>query len=105
MRSEDLNERDLKGRDFPVHEDSGQIQLNLEADINTRPIDCRRPPKGEAPIRNLNEATALSIGQLFILHLLLETASFLPEKPLPGREICTLKERMLQDSLDSTERL
>lgn len=33
VSSEDLDQRDLEGRDFTVHEDSSQVQLHLETHI------------------------------------------------------------------------
>ena len=38
MGPEDLDERNLQGWDFPVKEDTGQIELNLETDINVCPV-------------------------------------------------------------------
>ena len=34
MGSEDLNQRDFEGRDFTVHEYSGQVELYLKADVH-----------------------------------------------------------------------
>jgi hypothetical protein len=34
MGSEDLDEGDLEGRDFAVKEDAGEIELDLETNIN-----------------------------------------------------------------------
>jgi hypothetical protein len=34
MGSENLNERDLEGRNFAVKEDAGEIELDLETDID-----------------------------------------------------------------------
>lgn len=39
MGSEDLDQRDLEGGDFAVHEDTSEIELDLETDINVGPID------------------------------------------------------------------
>ena len=45
------------------------------------------------------------MGEFLILHALLETAGFLPEKPFPRWEVGTLKKRVLKDSLDAAESL
>lgn len=52
---ENLNERDLKRGNFAVHEDAREVELHLEADVNVRAIDSRRPPKGKASIRDLQD--------------------------------------------------
>mmetsp|Transcript_2955 Transcript_2955/g.8790 ORF Transcript_2955/g.8790 Transcript_2955/m.8790 type:complete len:598 (+) Transcript_2955:730-2523(+) len=39
MGPEDLDERDLERRDLSVHEDTGEIQLDLETHIHVRPVD------------------------------------------------------------------
>lgn len=39
MRTENLDEGDLQGWDFAVHEDSCQIQLHLETNVNIGAID------------------------------------------------------------------
>ena len=36
---EDLDERDLQGRDLAVHEDAGEVQLHLEAHVDVGAID------------------------------------------------------------------
>ena len=39
MGSEDLNKRDLESRDLPMQEDTCQIELDLEADIDVGAVD------------------------------------------------------------------
>jgi hypothetical protein len=34
VRAENLNKRDLQGGDLAVHEDTSQVQLHLEADVD-----------------------------------------------------------------------
>ena len=53
VRSEDLNQRNLQRRNFTVHEDAGQVKLDLESDVDISAVDRRRPPERESTIRNL----------------------------------------------------
>lgn len=39
MGSEDLDERDFEGRYFTVHENTSQIELDLETNIDVRSVD------------------------------------------------------------------
>lgn len=39
MRSEDLNEGDFKCWYFAMHEDTSQIELDLETDVNVGSVD------------------------------------------------------------------
>lgn len=89
--SEDLNQRDLERRDLAVHEDTTgrdeesvvaiseredderQIELNLEPDVDVGTIDGGRPPQREATVRDLVETRALRVGELLVLHRLLES--------------------------------
>lgn len=64
MGTEDLNQRDLQRWDFAVHEDTGQVQLHLETDIYICTIDGRRPPQGEASVRDLVQTGPLRVGEL-----------------------------------------
>ena len=102
---EDLNQRDLQRGDLAVHEDAGQVQLDLETNVDVRPVDGRRPPKREATVGNLVQPGALGIRQLFVLHRLLEAGSLLPEQAFPRREVGALEQRVLQDALDTAKRL
>ncbi len=56
MGAEDLDEGDLEGGDLSVHENSREVELHLETDVDVGPVDCGRPPEGKATIRNLVEA-------------------------------------------------
>jgi hypothetical protein len=42
VRSEDLDQTDLERRDLAVHEDTSQIELNLESDVDVSPVDSAR---------------------------------------------------------------
>ena len=53
MGSEDLNQTDLKSGDLAVHEDTGQVQLYLETDVDICPVDRGAPPKRETTVRDL----------------------------------------------------
>ena len=53
VRSEDLNQRNLQRRNFTVHEDAGQVKLDLEPDVYISTVDRGRPPERESTIRNL----------------------------------------------------
>ena len=44
MATEDLDQADLQGGDLAMHENTSQIQLHLEADIDIGTIDRRAPP-------------------------------------------------------------
>jgi len=68
MCPEDLNQRNLEGRDLAMHEDAGQVELDLEADIDIGSVDCRGPPQRETTVWNLVQTRALGIGQLLVLH-------------------------------------
>ena len=105
MGSEDLNEGDLERGDLSVHEDSGQIQLHLETDVDVGAVDCRRPPQGETTIGNLVQTGSLSVGQLLVLHGLLEAGGLLPEETFPGGEVGALEERVLQDAFNASQGL
>ena len=50
-----------------VHEDAGEIQLDLEADVHVGAINRRRPPQREAPVGDLIETAPLRIRQLLVL--------------------------------------
>jgi len=105
VSSEYLNERDLEGGDLSVHEDSGQVKLDLETDVNVGAVDGRRPPQCEATIRNLVQTGSLSVGQLLVLHRLLKAGSLFPEETFPSREVGSLEERVLENAFDSTQSL
>lgn len=78
-----------------------QIQLHLEADVHVGTVDGRRPPQREAAVGDLVQPRPLGVGQLLVLHALLEPGGLLPEQPLPRREVRPLEEGVLQDALDT----
>ena len=41
MGTEDLDKRNFEGRNLAVQEDTGQIQLDLETDVNVGTVDSR----------------------------------------------------------------
>ena len=96
VSSENLNEGNLQGWDFAVHENSCQIELDLETNVDISPIDGWRPPKGKSSIGNLVQTGSLCVGQLFVLHGFFETGCFFPEKTFPCGEIGSLKNREKQ---------
>ena len=72
MGTENLDQTNLQSRNFTVpardgqrechrkalldpHEDAGQIQLDLETDIDVCTIDCRTPPQRETTVGYLVE--------------------------------------------------
>ena len=105
MSSEDLDEGDLECRNLSVHENSGQIKLDLETDVDVGAVDGRRPPKSKTTIRDLVQTGSLSVGEFLVLHRLFKAGRLLPEETLPGREICSLEERVLQDALHTAQGL
>ena len=103
MCTEDLDQGDLQRWDLAVHEDTSQVKLHLETDINVGTIDGRTPPERESTVRNLIETGALRVRQLLVSHRLLESGGLLPEQTLPSREVCTLEQCMLQNTLNTSE--
>lgn len=73
MGSENLNQRYFQSGDLAVHKNSGQIQLDLKADVNIGSVDCGRPPKSEPSVGNLVQTGPLRMSQLLEFHRLLET--------------------------------
>ena len=67
------------------------------------PVDGGRPPECEPSVGDLVESRPLSVGQLLVLHGLLEATGLLPEQTLPGREVCSSEEGVLQDTLNSAQ--
>jgi hypothetical protein len=88
-----------------VHEDAGQVELHLEADVDVGAVYGGRPPEGEAAVGDLVEARALGVGELFEFHGLLETGGFLPEEALPCGEVGAFEQGVLQDAFDPSQRL
>ena len=105
MGAEDLYQRDLERGDLAMQEDTSQIKLNLEANVDIRSVDCRRPPEGEATVRNLVQTRALGVSELLKFHALLKATSALPEQSLPRGEGSSFEERMFENGLDSAEGL
>ena len=105
MSPEDLDQGDLEGGDLAVHEDAGQVQLHLESHVHVSPVDGGRPPQSEPSVGDLVQTRALGMRQFLVLHGLLKAAGLLPEEPLPRGKVCTLKQRVLQDSFHTTEGL
>jgi hypothetical protein len=68
VRSEDLDQTDLQGRDLAVHEHTGQIKLDLETNVDIGSVNGGRPPHGETTIRDLGQTGSLSVCELFELH-------------------------------------
>ena len=79
MGPEDLDQRDLEGRDFSVHEDASEVELDLEAHVHVGSVDRGRPPESETTVWNLIQTRLLGVGQFLVLHGLLETGGLLPE--------------------------
>ena len=119
VRTEDLDQTDLQGRDFTmpvkrsdmiakeegpdIHEDTSQIELHLETDVDVCAIDRRAPPERESTVRDLVKTGPLRVRELLVPHRLLEAGRLLPEQTLPGREVRALEERMLKDTLDTSK--
>jgi hypothetical protein len=95
MCSEYLNQGNLKCWDLAMHEDTSQVKLHLEADIDISSVDSWRPPKCKSSVRNLIQTRSLGMSQLLKLHRLLEARCFLPEKALPSWEVGSFEESML----------
>ena len=55
------------------------------------PVDGGRPPQREPPVGDLVQAGALRVGQLLVLHRLLEAGRLLPEEALPRGEVGALE--------------
>ena len=103
MSTEDLNQTDLEGGNLAVHEDTGQIQLNLETDVYVGTVDSRTPPERESTIRDLIQTGPLCVREFLVPHRLLKTGRLLPEQAFPGREISTLEKGVLQDTFNTTK--
>ena len=79
VRSEDLNQRNFQSWNFAVHENSSQIQLHLESDVDVRSVNRRRPPQRETTVWNLVQTRPLRVGELLELHRVFETRRFFPK--------------------------
>lgn len=105
MGAEDLNQRDLQSRNLAVHENSRQVELHLETDVDIGAVDGWRPPQRKSTVGNLVQTGALGVCQLLVFHRLFEAGGFLPKETFPGREIGSLEESVLEDALNATKRL
>mmetsp|Transcript_39127 Transcript_39127/g.70495 ORF Transcript_39127/g.70495 Transcript_39127/m.70495 type:complete len:457 (+) Transcript_39127:2263-3633(+) len=105
VSSEDLNQGDLQSGDFAMHENSSQVKLDLEPNIDIGTIDSGGPPQGETTVRNLGQTGSLRIRQLFELHTLFKPRSLLPEETLPSWEISSFEKCVLEDSLHTAQGL
>jgi hypothetical protein len=96
MCSKYLDERDLQRRDLAMQENSCEIELDLETDVDICSVDCWRPtefflagvlhnmrwnqmkerghspPECKATIGDLVETGSLGIGEFFEFHALCE---------------------------------
>ena len=66
MRPEDLDQTDLQRRDLAVHENTRQIQLDLETDIDVRSVDRGTPPECEPTVGDLVQTGSLRVGEFFV---------------------------------------
>lgn len=89
-------------RDSIAHENTGQIQLYLEADVDICTIDSWTPPKCKATIGDLVETRALGVGKLLVTHRLFETGRLLPEKTLPSWEVRALEECVFENTFHAS---
>ena len=74
----------------------------METDVDVRAVDGRTPPEREPTVGNLIQTRPLGIREFLVSHRLLEPGRLLPEQTLPGREVCTLEQRMLEDAFDAS---
>ena len=63
-----------------LHENTSEIELHLETDVDVGTVDGRTPPEREATVRNLVETRPLRVRQLLVTHRLLEAGRLLPEE-------------------------
>lgn len=103
VSTEDLNQTDFQCRDFTVHEDTSKIQLHLETDIDVGTVNSGTPPERESTIGNLVQTGALGVGQLLVSHRLFKSGRLLPEQTFPGREVCSLEQCVLENTLNTTK--
>ena len=73
MGTEDLDERNLQCRDLTVKEDTRQIKLHLETDVDVGSVDSWGPPERETSVGNLIETRTLGVRELLEFHALFET--------------------------------
>jgi hypothetical protein len=90
MGSEDLDKRYLEGWNFAVQENTREIELDLETDVDVGSIDGWRPPQSEATVGNLVQTGTLGVGEFLELHGLFETCtdiSDLQQREQPQKNI------------------
>ena len=92
-----------ESRRIDLHEDARKIELDLETNVDVRTVDRRTPPEREPTVRDLVQTGPLRVGELFVPHGLFEAGRLLPEQALPGREVRALEQRVLKDTLDTTQ--
>mmetsp|Transcript_17531 Transcript_17531/g.36310 ORF Transcript_17531/g.36310 Transcript_17531/m.36310 type:complete len:226 (+) Transcript_17531:2049-2726(+) len=105
MGPEDLDEGDFESGDLTVHEDTGEVKLDLETDVDVGTVDGRRPPERETTVGDLSKTRTLRVRELLVLHALLKARRLLPEETLPSDEVRALEQGVLEDALNSTEGL
>mmetsp|Transcript_31758 Transcript_31758/g.36108 ORF Transcript_31758/g.36108 Transcript_31758/m.36108 type:complete len:252 (-) Transcript_31758:2893-3648(-) len=105
MCSEDLNQRDLQRGDLSMHENSGQIQLDLETDIHIGTIDGGRPPQSKSSVGDLVQTRSLGMSQFLVSHRFFESGCLLPKQTFPGGEISTLEQSMFQNTFNTSQSL
>ena len=88
--AEDLNQTNLEGGDLSVHEDTGQIKLDLETDVYICAIDSRAPPQRKPSVGGLVQTGSLGVREILVSRRLVETGRLLPEQTLSGREMSAL---------------
>ena len=121
MGTEDLDQTDLERWDLTVpeewlvsddtrprcetnvHEDTSEIELDLETNVDVRTVDGRTPPEREPTVRDLVKTRPLRVRELLVPHRFLEARRLLPEQTLPRREVRALEECMLKDTLDTSK--
>ena len=86
-----------------IHEDSSEIKLDLETDVDVCTVDRGTPPQSETTIGNLVQTRPLRVRELLVPHRLLEAGRLLPEQTLPGEEVRALEEGVLEDTLNTTQ--
>jgi hypothetical protein len=105
MSSENLDQGNLQSRNLSVKEDTRQIQLNLETNVDVCSVDSRTPPQRKPTVGNLIQTRPLGIGQFLELHALLETGRLLPKQSFPGWECSRLEQCVLQNGFNTPEGL
>ena len=83
-----------------------KVEKMIKAEqTNVGSVDGGGPPEGESSVGDLVETGSLGVGELLVLHALLESGGFLPEETFPSGKVSSFEESVLQDSLDAAQRL